>query len=58
MQYRFGDYVLDVACRELRRSGALIALGPQVFDVLAHLIRHRDRVVTRTIYLVPSGAGA
>src|SRR5215467_3995345 len=47
MQYRFGDYVLDVACRELRRNGTLIALEPQVFDVLTHLIRHRDRVVTK-----------
>src|SRR5262245_26325086 len=47
MQYRFGDYVLDVTCRELRRSGVLIALEPQVFDVLAHLLRHRDRVVTK-----------
>ena len=47
MQYRFSDYVLDVERRELRRSGTLIALEPQVFDVLTHLIRRRDRVITK-----------
>jgi TolB-like protein len=45
--FRFSDHVLDVARRELRRDGALIAVEPQVFDLLEHLIRNRDRVVTR-----------
>ena len=47
MQFRFGDYVLDVARRELRRASELVALEPQVFDLLAHLIRNSDRVVTK-----------
>ena len=47
MQFHFADHVLDVARRELRRSGELIALEPQVFDLLVHLIRNRDRVVTK-----------
>jgi TolB-like protein len=47
MQFRFADHVLDVACRELRRSGEPIALEPQVFDLLVHLIRNRDRVVDK-----------
>src|SRR6202163_4789997 len=47
MQFRFADHVLDVACRELRRSGEPIALEPQVFDLLVHLIRNRDRVVNK-----------
>ena len=47
MQYRFGDYMLDVARRELRLGGEPIAIEPQVFDVLAYLIQNRDRVVTK-----------
>lgn len=47
MRYRFGDHVLDVARRELRRGGEPVALEPQVFDLLVYLIRDRDRVVTR-----------
>jgi TolB-like protein/tetratricopeptide (TPR) repeat protein len=39
--------VLDVARRELRRSGERVTLEPQVFDLLVHLIRNRDRVVTK-----------
>jgi DNA-binding winged helix-turn-helix (wHTH) protein len=34
MQYRFGDYMLDVARRELRHDGEPIAIEPQVFDLL------------------------
>ena len=47
MQYRFGDYMLDVARRELRHGGEPIAIEPQVFDLLAYLIQNRDRVVTK-----------
>jgi DNA-binding winged helix-turn-helix (wHTH) protein len=47
MQFQFADHVLDVARRELRRSGEPIALEPQVFDLLVHLISNRDRVVTK-----------
>src|SRR5262245_22499600 len=32
---------------ELRHGGAPCPLGPQVFNVLAYLIAHRDRVVTK-----------
>jgi TolB-like protein len=47
MQFRFADHVLDVSLRELRRSGKPIALEPQVFDLLVHLIRNREHVVTK-----------
>ena len=47
MQYRFGDYMLDVARRELRHGGEPIAIEPQVFDLLAYLVQNRDRVVTK-----------
>jgi TolB-like protein len=47
MQFRFADHVLDVSLRELRRSGKPVALEPQVFDLLVHLIRNREHVVTK-----------
>ena len=47
MRFRFADYVLDVARRELWRGSEPVALEPQVFDLLAHLIRNRDRVVSK-----------
>nr|WP_249158909.1 winged helix-turn-helix domain-containing protein [Bradyrhizobium jicamae] len=33
--------------RELRRGGEPVATEPQVFDVLVHLLTHRDRVVSK-----------
>jgi TolB-like protein len=47
LQYRFEDYVLDSGLRELRRGTDLIAVEPQVFDLLSLLIHHRDRVVNK-----------
>jgi TolB-like protein/tetratricopeptide (TPR) repeat protein len=47
MQFRFGDYMLDVARRELRHADEPIGIEPQVFDLLAYLIQNRDRVVTK-----------
>lgn len=47
MAFQFEDFMLDPERRELRRADALIAVEPQVFDLLCHLIRHRNRVVTR-----------
>ena len=47
MLYSFEDFSLDTARRELRRNGSLIALQPQVFDLLEYAIRNRDRVVTK-----------
>jgi TolB-like protein len=45
--YSFENYTLDTDRRELRRATDLVAVEPQVFDLLQFLIRHRDRVVTR-----------
>ena len=47
MVFRFGDHVLDVERRELRRGVELITLEPQVFDLLTYLVRNRDRVVSK-----------
>lgn len=47
MIYHFENCVLDIERRELRRSGALLAIEPQVFDLLEYLIRNRERVISR-----------
>jgi DNA-binding winged helix-turn-helix (wHTH) protein/tetratricopeptide (TPR) repeat protein len=44
---RFGDCELSVERIELRRGGEIIDVEPQVFDVLAYLLRHRERVVPK-----------
>ncbi len=47
MQFLFADHVLDTERRELRRGPELIAIEPQVLDLLVHLVRNRDRVVSK-----------
>lgn len=47
MRYRFGDFELDPASREVWRGGERIALPPKSFECLAYLIAHRDRAVGR-----------
>jgi TolB-like protein len=47
MRFVFEDCVLDVDRRELWRVGRPVDVEPQVFDLLVHLIRHRDRVVSK-----------
>jgi DNA-binding winged helix-turn-helix (wHTH) protein len=47
MRYRFEDYVLDTDRRELHRGSDPISLEPKVFDLLAHLVRNRERVVSK-----------
>ena len=47
MIYEFGNFVLDPGRRELRQGGALVAVEPQVFDLLNFLIGARERVVSR-----------
>jgi pimeloyl-ACP methyl ester carboxylesterase len=45
--FLFGDYVLDASRRELRQGAALVAVEPQVFDLLLFLVENRDRVVSK-----------
>jgi DNA-binding winged helix-turn-helix (wHTH) protein len=47
MRYTLGDYTLDTQRYELCRVGIPLQLQPKVFELLAYLIQHRDRVVTR-----------
>ena len=47
LRYLFEDCALDTDRRELQRGMSLVAVEPQVFDLLVHLIRNRDRVVSK-----------
>jgi len=47
VKFSFDNHTLDTDRRELRRDGDLIALQPQVFDLMVHLLKHRDHVVSR-----------
>ncbi|MDX0618499.1 CadC-family transcriptional regulator [Sinorhizobium medicae] len=47
MKFIFGDYVLDRERRELTLRGQVVSVGPQVFDLLLHLVGTRDRVVSK-----------
>jgi len=47
MKYRFSDFEIDLALHELRRKGASVHIEPQVFDLIVHLVRNHDRVVSK-----------
>ncbi|MGD8809817.1 MAG: winged helix-turn-helix domain-containing protein [Gammaproteobacteria bacterium] len=44
---RFADCELDLAARELRKGGEAERLQPKVFDLIAFLLAHRDRAVSK-----------
>jgi DNA-binding winged helix-turn-helix (wHTH) protein len=43
----FGPYRVDLLRQELRRGDDVVHVEPQVFDLLVHLMRNRDRVVSK-----------
>ncbi|MEZ5805625.1 MAG: alpha/beta fold hydrolase [Rhizobiaceae bacterium] len=47
MRYRFGAFMLVPDTRELLAAGTALPIEPQVFDLLHHLVRERDRVVSQ-----------
>jgi TolB-like protein len=47
VRFAFEDHTLDLDRRELTRGSDAVAVGPQVFDLLVHLVRNRERVVTK-----------
>jgi DNA-binding response OmpR family regulator len=47
LHFRFADFEIDIARHELRRAGAIVHIEPQVFDLLVHLVRNRDRIVSK-----------
>jgi TolB-like protein/Flp pilus assembly protein TadD len=47
LRYLFEEYAFDTDRRELHRGADLVAVAPQVFDLLDYLIRNRERVVSK-----------
>jgi DNA-binding winged helix-turn-helix (wHTH) protein/pimeloyl-ACP methyl ester carboxylesterase len=47
LRYTFENYAIDLERVELRKDNTNVEVEPQVFDLLAFLIAHRDRVVTQ-----------
>ena len=47
MDFRFAGIEIDIPRRELRRASELVSMEPQVFDLLVHLVRNHDRIVTK-----------
>ena len=47
MQFLFQDHLLDTDRRELSREQVPVAVEPQVFDLVVHLMQNRDRVVSK-----------
>ena len=47
MRYIFEEYAFDTDRRELHRGADVVAVTPQVFDLLDYLIRNRERVVSK-----------
>jgi TolB-like protein len=47
VEFLFGEHTLNTERRELNRSREPVAIEPQVFDLLVHLIKNRDRVVSK-----------
>jgi two-component system OmpR family response regulator len=49
--FRVADLNLDMLTRTVTRAGARVDLQPREFQLLAYLMRHAGRVVTRTMLL-------
>ncbi|MBL8606176.1 MAG: winged helix-turn-helix domain-containing protein, partial [Myxococcales bacterium] len=47
MRYRFDSFVIDTELFELKKDGVVVPLQRRAFDLLVHLVEHRDRVATR-----------
>ena len=56
--YRFAGLELDTSRYQVRRDGQVLAVQPQVFDVLHYLVAHHDRIVSKDELLEKSGRNA
>jgi len=57
VKYLFANHVLDTERRELRCGSEPVAVEPQVFDLLVHLVENRDRVVSKDDLIASVWAG-
>src|SRR5262245_41832158 len=47
MRFTINGCSIDTGSYEVRRNGDVIAVEPQVFDLLIYLLERRDRVITK-----------
>jgi TolB-like protein/DNA-binding winged helix-turn-helix (wHTH) protein len=47
VKYRFAHFEIDPNRHELRQSGEVVHIEPQVFDLIVHFVRNRDRIVSK-----------
>lgn len=47
LQYRFAEFEIDLSQQELRRLGEAVHIEPQVFDLIVHLVRNHERIVSK-----------
>src|SRR6188508_2043595 len=47
MKYTFSEFEIDLSQHELRRLGESVHIEPQVFDLIVHLVRNHDRIVSK-----------
>ena len=45
----FGDFVLDMDARELRRGGQPVLLTPKAYHLLEVLVRHSPKALSKSI---------
>jgi TolB-like protein/cytochrome c-type biogenesis protein CcmH/NrfG len=57
VRFLFADHTLDTDRRELHRGSELVAVEPQVFDLLVYLVQNRDRVVSKDDLIASVWAG-
>ena len=46
-KYQFAEFEIDLSQQELRRLGKAVHIEPQVFDLIVHLVRNHDRIVSK-----------
>jgi DNA-binding winged helix-turn-helix (wHTH) protein len=56
-EYHFGEVSLFLRTRQLLRDGRAVHVEPKVFDLIAFLVLHRDRVVLHEMLLRHVWAG-
>ena len=45
--FRFDEFEIDLGQQELRRSGEVVRIEPQVFELLVYLVRNSSRIVSK-----------
>ena len=58
MIWKLGDFELDEPKFELRSRGQAVSVQRKVLEMIFHLVRHRDRLVTRDELLLGPWAGS